>query len=177
MENWKEIDGYNGFYSVSDTGKIRANERKVYAGIRTKSRKAHAHEKKPSIAANGYLVVLLHYRGSYKTKAVHRLVAEAFIDNPDNLPVVNHIDGNKLNNHVSNLEWCSYAQNSSHAVRHRLRTYSPVRCVETGKAFKTEKDAGEYYGLKSGSSIGKAIRTGRKAAGYHWTPVAIDNRP
>ena len=78
-------------------------------------------ELKPCYNKQGYNMVNLFKDGKQKTKLVHRLVAEAFIPNPDNLPQVNHIDGNKDNNNVSNLEWCSALQNNTHAIKNGLR--------------------------------------------------------
>ena len=75
---------------------------------------------KPSVNSSGYLKVVLRHNKQSKNKYLHRLIAEHFIENPTNAPMVNHKDGNKLNNHVSNLEWCTRKQNVNHAVKNNL---------------------------------------------------------
>ncbi len=105
MENWKKIKGFEN-YSVSDLGRVRND--KTGRIMKTPCRK------------NGYPRVHLYddMKGSCKT--VHRLVAETFIPNPENLPQVNHKDGNKMNNSVINLEWVSFLENMRHASENGL---------------------------------------------------------
>jgi hypothetical protein len=121
MENeeiWKEIEGFNGAYLVSSHGRVKSCDRLVrYQNGFCKKIKSRI--LKPSPSSSGYPAVSLPTIGKinhHSTRAIHRLVAEAFLDNPSLLPCVNHRDGNKTNNHLSNLEWCSYGQNSVHAV-------------------------------------------------------------
>ena len=103
---WKPIIGYEQSYKVSDTGLIKSIKRNVIL--------------KAGVASHGYLTVSLWRNGKGKTHNVHRLVAEAFIPNPFNFPETNHKDGNKLNNAVKNLEWCSYSHNLNHAYKNNL---------------------------------------------------------
>ena len=81
---------------------------------------------------NGYLKTNISICGKLKTVFIHRVVAELFIPNPNNLPIVNHIDGNKENNIVTNLEWCTYKYNSNHAKKLGLLYYSQgTQCVQS----------------------------------------------
>jgi len=110
-ENWKIIERTGGRYSVSETGKIRSNERIT---IRIDGKPMPVHEKimKPHCDLTGYRRCDL---AGYGTCKVHREVAMAFIDNPRNLPEVNHKDGNKTNNSIDNLEWVTHQENARHA--------------------------------------------------------------
>ena len=102
-EQWKPIKGYEGKYDVSNFGRVRS----YYKGLHIKTQR---------INNCGYCYVKLYVKGKRQKMArVHRLVAEAFIPNPDNMSDVNHKDMNKLNNHVSNLEWTSHADNVKHS--------------------------------------------------------------
>lgn len=119
MEIWKDIDGYNGYYQVSNYGNVRSVDR--FDGV---------HDRKgtiiiPSVKQNGYLQVGLRKHNTRKWFGVHRLVATHFIDNPHNKPQVNHIDGNKLNNTVENLEWVTGKENQRHATKLGLRDNMP----------------------------------------------------
>ena len=104
-EIWKDIAGYEGKYQVSNLGRVKSLN---YL------RKGIEKERIPNKNNSGYLIVGLHKNGKIKQFLIHRLVAEAFIENPENLPQVNHIDENKLNNCVENLEWCSAKYNSNY---------------------------------------------------------------
>lgn len=99
--NWKPVRGYGGLYEVSDTGLIFSHKTNRLL--------------KCSLTTHGYKRVALNTGHKSTFKHIHRIVAEAFIPNPDNLPQVNHVDGDKTNNHVSNLEWCNNSQNQQHA--------------------------------------------------------------
>lgn len=104
----REIKGYEGLYAVDADGRV--------FNLRT------GKEKKPTIGNHGYLAVDLFKNGQRKTLLVHRLVAEAFIPNPHKKRTVNHKDGNKLNNRISNLEWATHSENHKHSFRKLGRT-------------------------------------------------------
>lgn len=110
-EIWKDIVGYESLYQVSNFGKIRS--------LRKRSRRfgPNALMLKPSRNGDGYLQVKLSGKGLIETARVHRIVAMAFIPNPENLPEINHIDENKENNRVSNLEWCTRSYNNNYGSR------------------------------------------------------------
>lgn len=103
---YKKIPGYDFDYYITTDGRVWTNQRKN--GIE-RFMKLVPHK-------DSYLHVGLYQNGKQKVKRVHRLVAEAFIPNPDNKPYINHIDGNRQNNDVSNLEWCTQAENVWHSI-------------------------------------------------------------
>lgn len=106
-EEWRDVVGFEGFYKVSSIGRIKA---------------IHGKEKiiKTSLDRRGYPRTTLCIRGRKKYDSIHRFVAIAFIDNPENKRTVNHKDGNKLNNCVDNLEWATDKENKAHAMANGL---------------------------------------------------------
>lgn len=123
MENWKDIEGYEGLYQVSTHGRVRSLKRNKIMN--------------PVKAINGYMRVRLIKNGKDKNYLVHRLVAEAFLPNWFDDPQVNHRDENKQNNHVDNLEWCSakYNTNYGSCIKRRVEKLSkPVlQFLKTGE--------------------------------------------
>lgn len=105
QEIWKPIKGYEGHYEVSNMGRVRSYKNNKY-GLSTIPK-----DLKPTKMKIGYLFVTLSKDGKHKMKKIHRLVAEAFIPNPEGLPCVNHRDEVKTNNTISNLEWCTQKYN------------------------------------------------------------------
>ena len=122
----------------------------------------------------GYRVVCLYADRMMKTCTVHRLVARTFLENPKGLPQVNHIDGDKTNNRVENLEWCDASRN----IRHRIyqlgippvRPCKQVLCIETGEIFPSLREACRQQGLLHGnlSAVLHNAPTHHTAGGYHW---------
>ena len=119
-EEWKDVIGYEDLYKISNKGKII---RKEFSKIDRMGINRTYSEKEifPSINSSGYKKIVLRKNGVGKNEYLHRLLAIHFIPNPDNLPNVNHKDGNKLNCNLSNLEWCTVAENSQHAYDNDLR--------------------------------------------------------
>lgn len=117
-EIWKNIKEYENMYQCSNLGNIRTLDRYVYSkdGSRKHFRKGTL--LKTIKNKNGYLQVGLNKNGCRKMKYIHRIVAETFLNNPNYLKVVNHKDGNKTNNKIQNLEWCTLSENSIHACRY-----------------------------------------------------------
>ena len=110
IEEWRPVVGYEGLYEVSNTGQVRSLDRFYY----------RLHKGKvlsPTKDRYGYLTVTLNCNGKSKTIKIHRLVAQAFLPNPDNLPQVNHKDEVKTNNSVDNLEWCTAKYNVNFGTR------------------------------------------------------------
>lgn len=146
-EVWKDIEGYEGIYQVSDLGRVKRVESTV---VRKKQGNFTKPEKlmKPNVTPKGYLRIQLSKEGSTKNKFVHSLVAETFLDKPsgDNLQV-NHKDGNKLNNKKGNLEWVTPSENQQHAYDNGLKepvVKYVVHCEELDiTTFGTEKMANE----------------------------------
>lgn len=118
---WKPIKGYEGLYEVSDTGLVKSCERVVHDSYHKTNKLYGGKLLNPTLTEKGYLQVTLNNK-TQKTYGIHRLVAEAFISNPNNYQVVNHIDENKQNNNVENLEWCTQKQNLEYArLKRKIR--------------------------------------------------------
>jgi hypothetical protein len=131
MEVWKDIEGYEGLYQVSNIGRVKSLKRYVQnhsgASYLVPERIKKASEKKERDKKQGYMSISLYKNNKGKSFYVHRLVAEAFVENPDNKETVNHINGDKHDNRAYNLEWCSYAENNAHAVKTGLNDSSHRR--------------------------------------------------
>lgn len=161
-EIWKPIKHYESFYHVSNLGRVKSIERVI---IRSDNK---PHPIKERILTPwdtcGYCSVRLSDGKSRKVKLVHQIVAEAFLDNPNNYTEVNHIDGNKKNNSVSNLEWTSHSDNCKHAAKTGLRSDTKMN-IELANAIReeyattktTHRKLGEKYGV-SHSLIGFILR-------------------
>jgi len=166
-EEWKDIEGYEGLYQVSNLGNVKSLKRVI---VKKNGVSLPIEEKilKPSIASHGYRVVVLANKGQLKQMLIHRLVAKAFVDNPNNYKEINHKDGNKLNNNISNLEWCTYTENLVHAYKTNLRKTKKYICVETGKEYSSTIEIERLTGIgrQHISQCCKGIR--KTTGGYHW---------
>ena len=159
VEIFKPIAELDGRYLISNTGK-------VFSNVSCKFRK-------PVEWGNGYYYI--HARDSSGKDfllPIHRLVAEYFIPNPNDLTQVNHIDGNKHNNHCGNLEWVTPLENTHHAIKMGLsptRTKAVIKVSESGETerFDSIKLASERTGINY-DNIRSAIYRGRKAGGFYW---------
>ena len=160
-EIWKDIKGFEGLYQVSNMGRVKSVRKNIIL--------------KNQIARKGYERVILCINNSPKNYFVHRLVANAFIPNPDNLPQVNHKDENKLNNRVENLEWCTQKYNVNYgtgiAKRARSQSKKVLQFKTDGtfiKEWKSTKDVQRNLGFDN-SHISKCCRGKYTYAyGYIW---------
>lgn len=141
-ERWKDIKDFPN-YQISNYGRVKSKERITKVGIKN-VKQVIRKEKilKPLKITKGYLGIRLYNNSNAKTFKIHRLVATYFIPNPNNLPQVNHIDGNKENNFVNNLEWCTCNENMEHSYKIGLRNKDILRenmskLGKTGKGAKT----------------------------------------
>ena len=136
---WKAVKEYEGLYEVSDSGEVRSCDRYIKTDIRNvKSRLIKGKVLTQNTKRNGYKTVDLCKNGKVTTTLVHRMVAEAFLPNPDRLHFVNHKDSNRANNTTSNLEWVTSSDNRKHGIQHGLVTFEArsILCDETGVEFE-----------------------------------------
>lgn len=148
----KEIKDYEGLYAVTEDGKVWSYRTNKWL--------------KPSIK-RGYKAVVLSTPTKTRQVYIHRLVAEAYIPNPENLECINHIDEDKLNNSVNNLEWCTWDYNNKHGSRTK-RTMKPVYCIELDKVFDGVRPAARTLGISNGSVAACVNGYSKTAGGYHF---------
>ena len=131
-EIWKDIENYEGLYQVSNLGRVKSLPRKRI----TPTGWPYLSKEKiltPKLRKDGYLEISLYTKGKSKSYFIHRLVAQAFIPNTESKPQVNHIDGDKTNNQVNNLEWATREENMQHAFKTGLIDSSKISEARTGK--------------------------------------------
>ena len=152
MEQWRDVPGYEGIYQVSNFGFVKRLPITLHNRFYKEKLLTICHN-----SGTGYDFVCLRKNDRDKNFSVHRLVAEAFIPNPNNLPEVNHIDGNKQNNFVDNLEWCTRSDNLKHAsniglIKNQCKICRQVtiKCEEKIVVFDTMKDCAAFFGFKKG---------------------------
>ena len=160
MEEWRDIKGYEGYYQISNFGRVKSLSRDVGSN-RCKKETIM----KTSLDKDGYENLVLRKNGKQRHFRVNRLVAEAFLENPNNYPQVNHKDEDKTNNNANNLEWCSVKYNVNYGSRTE-KASKKVICVTTGKIFKSIAEASKYYNLK-GNHISACCKGKLKSCGKH----------
>ena len=176
-EEWRDVVGYEGRYQVSSMGRVKSLERKV-RHWRGGERIQKERFLKPSNDRRGYLLVSLCDGEKRKTFSVHRLVCQAFHENPDNKPQVNHINEIKTDNRACNLEWCTCKQNVNHGTRTERSAKARSKPVgqytldgELVKIWQSPCEAGKQIGL-SDSHVSKVANGKLKTAyGFIWKYV------
>lgn len=187
MEIWKTIEGTNQKYSVSNLGNVRRNEHYTEVKPNSKYPDGHVVYYKERMLKGykdtlGYITYTLQISsGNTLIKKGHRLVAEAFLENPNNLPCVNHKDENPSNNNLNNLEWCSVEYNNNYGTRkEKLRRTSGIRVAQyttDGKLIKiwnSLSEASQSFGCKTTATIRRVCKgaKGRKTyRGFVWRYV------
>lgn len=166
-EVWRPVVGYEGWYEVSNIGRVRRCGGRVLTNLQ---------------GSRGYELVNLSVRGKTRLWLVHRLVAMAFVPNPCGFDVVNHLDENKTNNRANNLEWTTLAENfnygtarmrsgigvSKYWASHKHPREKSIRCVETGDVYRGIHDASRKLKITP-SNISMCLHGHRNTAGgYHW---------
>lgn len=186
-EIWKDIEGYEGLYQVSNMGRVKSCER--YRVGPTGNNSLFKERILQQYLNGHYLKVTLCIEGTVKLCTVHRLVAIAFIDNINSSPQVNHIDGIKTNNTVSNLEWATALENQRHKIE--VLQYKPKKGFESSMGIPVEqialdgtvvgvygscKDAQRQTGIGN-ANINRCIKNKRSTAGgFKWRRYgSIDN--
>lgn len=167
-EIWKDIPNFEGLYQVSNQGRVKSLARYVNHGSRqifVKERILKTRKNK-----NGYLAVYPCKNGKYKPMDIHRIVGVVFIDNPCGYGDINHKDGNKQNNFVENLEWCTRSSNIKHAYdklghRHWKRK---VICIETGVEYESSVDAAKKLGINASGIRNNAGGSAKSTFGLHF---------
>lgn len=186
-EVWRDIAGYEGLYQIGSFASVRKfyKTKKEFKPISTRQ------------LPTGYIHCRLQTKNKRQNKYIHRLVAEAFIPNPENKPCVDHIDGNVKNNCVDNLRWCTVKENANNPITRQRKSASKkanfpafiikhpsfrthgwiekaVFCIELGLFFESIDKASAALNIDK-SSIGKASKGRYKTSGgYHWRYATAD---
>jgi hypothetical protein len=169
-EQWKPILGFEGFYEISSQGRVRSVDRIIHDRLRDRLLKGKIIVAGLDSKHLGYKHCTLYKEGKAVTIKVHRLVAQAFIPNPNNYPIINHKDYNPSNNNVENLEWCTYKYNSNYGNIGEKRGTKIAQLGESGeilRVFGSVREAARLYGVHD-TAIFHAIERGQRGGGHRW---------
>lgn len=166
MEVWKDVVGYEGIYEVSNLGRVRTHKDKVTHSVKHGLRKWKQRILKQKVGKDRSYRIILWKDKKEKTWLVHRLVALAFIPTVEGKDFINHIDGNRLNNSVENLEWCTSKENNNHAFDTRLMTTNQEvilfnKYTKETHYFRSKTKASEFLGKYHGF-ISDQMKKGEK---------------
>ena len=176
-EIWKDIEGYEGLYQVSNMGNVKSlgRYRKTkHNGVAWLKEKIM----KPKIGKNGYYEISLMKNGKHKSHIIHRLVAKAFIPNPENKPCIDHINTNRFDNRIENLRWCTQKENLNNPIsvekqQNDPKKSKPILVIKKGEIvmfFPSASEAGRKgFTLSSVTECARGEKKHHK--GYQWQYV------
>lgn len=153
-EEWRDVVGYEGLYEVSNLGNVRSTDRMVKGKYPWNRAKVYGRTLKAITNRAGYKRVNLCNEEGRKAKFIHRLVAEAFIPNTNNLPMINHKDERPCNNRVDNLEWCDAKYNANYG-NHNKRVSENARNTHGRAVYATNYETGEVRYFPTLSEAGR----------------------
>lgn len=153
MEEWRDIEGYEGLYQISSEGRVKSLKR-----IARNNHTVNSKIRKPKIDKDGYCCVSLWIDGVSKEHFIHRLVAQAFVPNPENKPCIDHINTDRTDNRAENLRWCTHKENTNNPIsrekflqnryrvegERRISIYKPTKEAVAKMAEKHKKPVGMY---------------------------------
>ena len=161
----KDIEGYEGLYAITSCGKVWSYRAKRF--LKANKRK------------DGYLMYCLNKNNKGEYRLAHRLVAEAYLPNPNNYPIINHKNEVRTDNYINNLEWCSVQYNNSYGTviqKQKEAHYKKIYCVEADKVFDSFQEASDFAGISRStlSCYFSEIKKGKNrktCGGYTWQKI------
>lgn len=180
-EIWKDVVGFEGLYKVSNYSRVKSLKRTVINSNNNCKMPVKEIILKTTSDKYGYKFIFLARDSTRKLGRIHRVSATAFIPNPENKPFVNHIDGNKLNNHISNLEFVTAKENTQHALRTGLiktgeNRYNAKTTNEIAKQIRADYVYGKRGGFIEGSRLTRQMLADKYEVSFHVIKEILSNR-